>query len=90
MQGMDGAFNLLRIDVSQESQTTRIDTQNGNLFLSYHAGSAQKSSVASHRNGKVSLKLVIVKDVNPFQRHLLPLGDEGIELAFNKNLCLVL
>ena len=90
MQGMDGMFYLLRINVSKEAQPSCIDAKNGNLFLSYHAGSAQKSSVASHRNGKVSLKLVVVKDVNPFQRHLLPLGDEGIELAFNKNLCLVL
>ena len=90
MQGMDGMFNLLRIDVSKETQPSSIDAQNGNLFLSYHAGSTQKSSIASHRNGKVSLKLVVVKDINPFQRHLLPLGDEGIELSLNKNLCLVL
>ena len=67
MQGVDGMFYLLRIDVSKEAQPSCIDAKDGNLFLSYHTGSAQKSSVASHRNGKVSLKLVVVKDVNPFQ-----------------------
>ena len=90
MQGMDGMFYLLRIDISQESQTARIDTQDGNLLLANHAGGAQKSSVTSHRNGKVDFKLVVVKDVNPFQRHLLPLGDEGIELSFDEHFCLIL
>ena len=86
----NGALYLLGIDVGQKTQSPGIDAEDGNLFGTDHAGCTEKGAIASHRDGKIGLKLAVVEDMNTTERQLLSFSNKGIEVALDKDFGLVL
>ena len=52
------SLDTARTNVCKKPKTTSIYTNDGNLLISDMVGNSQKSTITTHRNGKISIKII--------------------------------
>ena len=93
MQGLQTRLDIIRRDISQEPQASHIDTQDRNMFGPYPARRLQERTVATHRNGEVSLEIITYEGGETVffciqdTMHITHLIDEVIVFLINDDTC---
>ena len=87
---LKGSLYLRRTHIGQETQSSHVDTHDGEPFRPHPAGCLEEGAVASHGDDKVHIEVVIIEDTVGMHVNMQILGEKVMEFLVHTDLRLPL
>ena len=83
MESIHRMLNIIRTDISQETETSHVHAKDGDILLPYPTGRFQKRTVTTHGDGEISREVIIRKHPRGVYIQMLVVFQEIVILHVN-------